>query len=185
MYHSISLHCLKMLVHIFLANCNFHLHRKTMFDEYSNTYYRNWQIYHYEIINMEVSGYVSRPNNACNVHGVPRGEERKTFNDFLIISWRCGQYSNIPVGCSYVTDPKDSCCRVPQCSVTGSTSGQTVSGFNPAGYTGTFTGQGRPQVGSGTYNSTSTNGYSSVLKTWYENVDLLSPRISWTYIYKR
>lgn len=77
----------------------------------------------------------------------------------MILSTRCGQYSNIPVGCTYVTDPNDSCCRVPQCTVTGST-GQAVTGFNPAGYTGSFTGQGRPQVATGS-TSGAVTGYSS------------------------
>ncbi|XP_061197993.1 uncharacterized protein LOC133206079 [Saccostrea echinata] len=100
-------------------------------------------------------------------------------NKYYQCTERCGQYSNIPVGCTYVTDPKDSCCRIPQCSVSGST-GQTVSGFNPAGYTGSFTGQGRPQVASGS-TSGSTTGYSSACiykgqiyqqgQTWQDGCD--------------
>jgi hypothetical protein len=59
-------------------------------------------------------------------------------------------------------NPKDpTCCRVPQCSVTG-TVGQGTSGFNPAGFTGSFTGYGKPPSLTGSGSQISQTGYSSM-----------------------
>lgn len=75
--------------------------------------------------------------------------------------FRCGKFENIPLGCQYVPDPKDpTCCRVPQCSVTG-TVGQGTSGFNPAGFSGSFTGYGKPPALTGSGSQISQTGYSS------------------------
>ncbi|KAJ8302509.1 hypothetical protein KUTeg_018905 [Tegillarca granosa] len=81
--------------------------------------------------------------------------------------YQCSEskFSNIPLGCTYVADPNDpQCCRIPQCTVTGSvgsgTSG-TSSGQSPTGYTGSITGYGRPQPGTANFNpNITTTGYS-------------------------
>ena len=61
------------------------------------------------------------------------------FNEWYSFSCcRCPKYDNVPSTCTFVADPKDpQCCRVPQCQ--DSTGGVGVSGF-----TGSFTGYGRP-----------------------------------------
>ncbi|KAL3859113.1 hypothetical protein ACJMK2_009345 [Sinanodonta woodiana] len=74
-------------------------------------------------------------------------------------------YDNVPVGCQFVPDPKDpTCCRVPQCQVTGTTgtgvSGMGTSGTGqPQGFLGTITGYGRPQTIDS--NSISHTGYAT------------------------
>lgn len=54
-----------------------------------------------------------------------------------IFSFRCPKYENVPSTCSFVADPRDpQCCRVPQC--------QDSTGTSITGFTGSFTGYGRP-----------------------------------------
>ncbi|CAC5419109.1 COL6A [Mytilus coruscus] len=102
-------------------------------------------------------------------------------NHYYQCTDRCGKFENIPLGCQYVPDPKDpTCCRVPQCSVTG-TVGQGTSGFNPAGFSGSFTGYGKPPALSGSGSQISQTGYSNACiykgrihqqgETWHDGCD--------------
>ncbi|XP_021364449.1 uncharacterized protein LOC110457477 [Mizuhopecten yessoensis] len=60
---------------------------------------------------------------------------------------RCGRYDNVPLGCTYQPDTKDpQCCRVPVCNIAGTQGGISGgSGTAPTGFTGSFTGYGKPQ----------------------------------------
>ncbi|GFO24026.1 collagen alpha-5(vi) chain [Plakobranchus ocellatus] len=65
----------------------------------------------------------------------------QTCSDFA----RCPDYTNVPLGCTRVPDPKDpACCKIPDCGTATATGGGTTGGTNPVGFAGTVTGYGRP-----------------------------------------
>ncbi|KAK7493781.1 hypothetical protein BaRGS_00014922 [Batillaria attramentaria] len=58
---------------------------------------------------------------------------------------KCASYTNVPLGCRMVPDPKDpQCCKMPECDSATGTGGSLTGGNSPLGFTGTFQGTGRP-----------------------------------------
>ncbi|GFR68031.1 collagen alpha-5(VI) chain, partial [Elysia marginata] len=67
-------------------------------------------------------------------------------NDIHLCYNRCPDYTNVPLGCTRVPDPKDpACCKIPDCgTATATGGGGGTTGTNPVGFAGTVTGYGQP-----------------------------------------
>ena len=108
----------------------------------------------------------------------PRGG---SFRDF---DFRCPKYTNVPVTCTFVADPKDpTCCRVPSCQGTGTGTGTGTgsTGSGPGGvgvpqsFSGSFTGYGRPpNFSPSTLAQTGYSSKQSFFSTAYKNNNYLT-----------